>query len=250
VKAPGGSSEFRKIRLFYARAKATSYVKVSYDGGEYRRFSLRQGPGLQMLDLSPSGPVARIRLEFDPLDPIHVYGVSFDDANGVYVDNLSVRGYSGMYFQRIPADLLRGFQRELGYDLIILQYGENVSSPDVRDYGFYRKGMIRTVQHIRAALGEVPVLIISAHDRSIKRNGAYQTSMDIPILVSAQGEVARETDSAFWNLFEAMGGLNSMQDFVKAKPPLANLDYTHFTLAGANKIALMLYEVLTTGKTD
>ncbi len=250
VRTPGGASEFDQIRLFYSRAGSASQVNVSYDGGSFIRRSLNPGEGIQVLDLSPPAPVKRIRLEFDSQDPIHLYGVSFDQPQGVYVDNLSVRGYSGMYFNRIPAEVLSAFQRHLNYDLIILQYGENVSSPNTRDYGFYRDGMIRTVNHIKSAIHDVPILILSAHDRSVKVNGSYQTSADIPILVSAQGEVARETGSAFWNVFEAMGGLNSMQAFVAARPPLASSDYTHFNLAGANKIALMLYEVITTGKSS
>lgn len=250
VKEPGGAPEFRRIRLFYSHASANSQVRVSLDGGDKQSHTLRAGEGVNVLDLSPSAPIRKIRLEFSPLDPIHVYGVSFDDTAGFYLDNLSVRGYSGLYFNRIPADILSSFQAKLGYDLVILQYGENVSSPQIRDYSNYKRGMINTVRHIQSALPGVPILILSAHDRSIKQNGVLLTSPDIPILVNTQGEIARSTGCAFWNVFEAMGGLNSMLGYVKAKPALANLDYTHFTRAGANKIALLLYNVLITGHSD
>lgn len=250
VKEPGGATEFRRIRLFYSHASANSQVRVSLDGGDKQSHTLSAGEGINVLDLSPAAPISKIRLEFSPLDPIHVYGVSFDDTDGAYVDNLSVRGYSGLYFNRIPADFLSSFQAKLGYDLVILQYGENVSSPQIRDYSNYKNGMIKTVRHLEAALPGVPILILSAHDRSIKQNGVLLTSPDIPILVNTQGEIARETGCAFWNVFQAMGGLNSMPGYVKAKPALANLDYTHFTRAGANKIALLLHKVLITGKSD
>ncbi|MDZ4181864.1 MAG: hypothetical protein U1B83_03220, partial [Candidatus Cloacimonadaceae bacterium] len=179
----GGSTELRRIRLFYSNAGAASYVNVSHDDAPAQRMQLTQGEEVQVLDLSAATPIKKIRLTFSAEDPIHVYGVSFDDHSGVYVDNLSVRGFSGMYFQRIPEGHLAAFHRALDYDLIILQYGENVSRPDIRDYGFYTKGMTRTIRHIQSALGDVPILVISAHDRSIRKDGIFQTSPDIPILV-------------------------------------------------------------------
>ena len=145
---------------------------------------------------------------------------------------------------------MKDFNAALDYDLIILQYGENVSSPNIRDYSNYRQGMIKTVHHIQSALPGVPILLISAHDRSVKQNGVMATSGDIPVLVEAQGEVARETGCGFWNLYEALGGYNSMQGLVKAKPALANRDYTHFTKAGADKVAELLFKVITTGQSQ
>jgi len=250
VKTPGGASEFRRIRLFYSRATASSTVRVSLDGGEQTTHALTPGEGVQMLDLSPATPVTKIRLTFSPTDPIHVYGVSFDDRSGVYVDNFAVRGFSGMYFNAIPAEFMGAFHRHLDYDLVVLQYGGNVSSPKVRDYSRYKKGMTESIRHIQRALPGVPILVIGVQDRSSKQNGTYQTSPDIPILVQTQSQFAAETGTAFWNLYEAMGGYNSMPGYVNARPSLAAKDYTHFTRAGADKLAQMLHKVLTTGKND
>jgi len=250
VDYPGGVTEFRRIRLFYSHAGANSRILVQIDGGETKTYTLNGNPGLQMLDLSPAAPAAKVRLQFDPAAPVHVYGVSFDDHTGLYVDNFSVRGFSGMHLNTIPSDYLREFQRHLGYDLIILQYGENVSDANIRDYSFYKRGMKRSIEHLQDALPGVPILIVSAHDRSIRQGGVFQTSPDIPILVNTQAEFAAETGCAFWNAFTAMGGINSMPVFVQSSPPLANLDYTHFTRAGADKIALMLYQAITTGKSQ
>ncbi|NLW19399.1 MAG: hypothetical protein GXY81_06905 [Candidatus Cloacimonetes bacterium] len=249
-KAKGGANDFRRIRLFYSHASANSKVTVNLDGGEDMVRSLTPGEGVQMLDLSPSSPVSKVRLTFSPTDPIHVYGVSFDDRSGLYVDNLSVRGYSGMYFDAIPASILSSFQRYLDYDLVVLQYGGNVSSPQTRDYSRYKNGMIQTVRHIQSAMPGVPILLIGVQDRSTNQGGVYQTAPDIPILVKAQSEMAHETGAAFWNLFKAMGGLNSMPTYVNARPQLAARDYTHFTRSGADKLAEMLHKVITTGRSD
>lgn len=241
---PGGAANFTRIRLFYSHAGDSSRVWVSYDGAEQRVRLLSTGADLQMLDLSPGQAITKIRLSFSAHDPLHIYGVSFDEPEGAYVDNFPIRGYSGMYFQRIHSQVLSDFQRYLDYDLIVLQYGENVSNPQIRDYSYYQRGMIKTVNHLKAALPGVPILLVSAHDRSIKENGIYVTSPDIPYLIQAQSQVAKETGCGFWNLFAAMGGSGSMPEYVNHQPPWAGKDYTHFTRSGADHIASMLLQHL------
>jgi lysophospholipase L1-like esterase len=104
--------------------------------------------------------------------------------------------------------------------------------------------MSKSVQHLREGFGDTPILLISAHDRSIKLEGSYRTSPDIPILVNTQGEIAIENGCAFWNLFAAMGGYNSMVNYVHSNPPLAQKDHTHFNRTGANHIADLLFDTL------
>ncbi|MFA5509398.1 MAG: hypothetical protein WC228_00860, partial [Candidatus Cloacimonadaceae bacterium] len=123
----------------------------------------------------------------------------------------------------------------------------NVTSPKNTNYDFYQKGMVKSVEHIKKAMPGVPILIISAHDRSIRTAEGLKTSPDIPILIKAQSDMAKETGSAFWNLFAEMGGLNSMPDWVNASPPLAAKDYTHFSIAGAKKVGEMLLDVIKKG---
>lgn len=242
VDIAGGAGSFESIRLFYSHAGEDSKVFVSYDGGQRRSFWLNAGEDLQTLDLSAGSPIKSIKLEFPKNDPLHVYGVSFDEARGVYVDNYPIRGFSGMFFNRIHSHILSGFQKQLKYDLVVLQYGENVSNKNTKDYTYYKKAMQRTIEHIQSAMPDTPILLISAHDRSIKDASGYRTSPDIPILVKAQAELANDTNSAFFNLFEAMGGYNSMLDYVSQR--LANTDYTHFTRRGADKVAQMLLDYL------
>lgn len=240
----GGAASFQRIRLFYSDARDSSYVLVSWDGGAKQKRFLKPGSGVQEIDLSQGQGTKKIRLEFSATDPIHLYGVSFDQPEGAYVDNYPIRGYSGMYFQRIKNELWKGFQQHLDYDLIVLQYGENVSNPKLRDYSYYEKGMKNTIRHIQAALPDVPILLISAHDRSIKQNGSYVTSPDIPYLVTTQSRIAKDTGCGFWNLFAAMGGYGSMPSYVNRKPAYAGKDYTHFTRSGADHIATMLLAYL------
>jgi len=242
VKSLGGANSFDRIRLFYSHSLPESRVKVSIDKAAGQDFTLQAGDGVQMLDLSQSLPVHNLRLEFAATNPLQVYGLDFDRPAGVYVDNFPIRGYSGMYFQRITSPVLQGFQQYLHYDLIILHYGENISNPKVRDYGFYREAMKKTLAHLNSALPGVPILLVSAHDRSIKSGSSYVTSPDIPFLIKAQKQVASDNGCGFWNLFEAMGGSGSMKSYVQKR--MASTDYTHFNKKGADFVADMLTEWL------
>ncbi|MDD2423814.1 MAG: hypothetical protein PHG34_06355 [Candidatus Cloacimonetes bacterium] len=240
VDIAGGAAYFEGIKLYYSHATDSSIVQISYDSAPAVTRQLRAGKSLQVLDISPSASIKRIRLTFSNKDPLHLYGLSFDEDRGIYVDNFPIRGYSGMYFQRIHAGILKAFHQHLDYDLVVLQYGENVSNPKNTNYENYKRAMIRTIQYIQTAMPKVPILIVSAHDRSIKDGTQYKTSPDIPILVETQSEFARETGCAFWNLYEAMGGYNSMLGLVNQNPPLAGKDYTHFTRRGADYVAELL----------
>lgn len=240
----GGAARFDKIRLFYSNASYASTFTCAYDSGEPISYRLETGNGLKIIDISAKQPVKKIRLTFPAENPVYLYGVSFDQDEGIFVDNFPVRGFSGMYFQRIHANILAQFQKALNYDLIVMQYGGNVSNQKVTSYENYKLMMIRTITHIQEAMPNVPILIVGMHDRSVKIDGEYKTSPDIPLLIRAQSEMASETGAGFFNLFEAMGGYNSMISYVNQNPPLASKDYTHFTRLGADKIAHMLLDFL------
>ena len=55
---------------------------------------------------------------------------------------------------------------------------------------------------------------------------------------------ALASGAGFWNMYEVMGGENSMIQWVKNNPALATPDYIHFTPRGADRIAEMFYESL------
>ena len=53
-------------------------------------------------------------------------------------------------------------------------------------------------------------------------------------------KAAKDNGCAFWDIYEVMGGKNSMDSWVNAEPALAGTDYVHFTPKGARKIAELL----------
>jgi len=97
--------------------------------------------------------------------------------------------------------------------------------------------MVELIARIKQACPDASVLILGIPDRSVKKDGEYQTMPTIPLMIEAQREIAKKSVVAFWDLFSGMGGENSMISFVNNKPALANKDYTHLTFAGGEKLA-------------
>jgi hypothetical protein len=233
-----------QIRLFYSNAPAGYTISTILGKQPKQFFSLQPGSELKSLTLNDNTPVENIEMVFPKSNRLCTYGVSFDSQKGIYVDNYALRGYSGMYFTNIPKNVLSGFQQQMHYNLIVLQYGTNVSQPGTRNYSYYRNGMENSIRYLQQVFPGVPILLISIGDKSVKVGTEYQTSPDIPYLVKAQESIAKDTHIGFWNLYENMGGYNSMVDYVNSVPPLAQRDYTHFNSYGTNKIAGMLTQFL------
>ncbi len=178
------------------------------------------------------------KIKFNFYGKLALYGVSFENSNGIYVDNYAVRGHNGLNLNKIPKNVLQAFNSYLNYDLIILQFGANVLDESIQGYGWYQKGLVNTIKHLKSAFPSSSILVVSAADRSKKDINGFSTIQNVISLVEAQEKASKETNVAFWNMFKAMGGLNSMPAWVSGN--LAASDYTHFNHAGANALSKKL----------
>jgi lysophospholipase L1-like esterase len=167
-------------------------------------------------------------------------GVSFEDSIGVYVDNFSTRGSNGTHLQKLDTTTLLQFNAIQQYDLIVLHFGVNVLSNN-QQFDWYKIGMKKTISFLKKQFPNATILIISSSDKATKTNGIYETDKGVPILVDIQNEIAENNGVAFWNLYQNMGGQNSMLKWVEGETTLAYKDYTHINFKGADKIANLLY---------
>ena len=234
---------FAEARLFYGPGAGGDQVLATTDGHAVPH-ALAGSQAVNELLLKPGTPARHLRLAFATHAPRPVYGVSFEEEQGITLDNFSFRGNSGMSLTRIPPRQLAAFGQVQPYDLIILHYGVNVASAKVKSYTFYERAMTRVVDRMQRAFPRASILIVGMSDKSSRSEGEFTTDPSVPLLLAAQQRVARRNHVAFWNLFEAMGGENSMVSWVEDSPALANKDYTHVNSRGARRIADLLYAYL------
>jgi hypothetical protein len=90
----------------------------------------------------------------------------------------------------------------------------------------------------------IPVIVIGPSDMAVREDGQFISYPGLEGIRDALRDAARESGFGFWDLYEAMGGHNSMASFVHADPPLASTDYVHFTNLGVNLVAEMFYNAL------
>ena len=133
----------------------------------------------------------------------------------------------------LDAGTLKDFDRMLSYKLIILNFGLNMISADAKDFSWYESAMKGIIAKYKEAFPQASILILSVQDKSTKKGSKFVTDPTVFKLVEAQRRIAQTNGVAFWNLFESMGGTDSMNDWVEKG--LAEKDYAHMKLTGAKK---------------
>jgi lysophospholipase L1-like esterase len=176
-----------------------------------------------------------------------IYGINFDNHQGVHVDNFSARGNSGLPLSYLHRELMSQFQKELDYDLIIMQFGTNIISHKTKEYSWYKRSMKRMINQLKKDFPKVDLLTLSVADKARKYGTEMKTDSAVYAVIETQHQFTKDTETGFLNLFKLMGGENSMVKWVEKPPRLANRDYTHFNAKGSKEIALLIFNELEKG---
>ncbi|MGO4772398.1 SGNH/GDSL hydrolase family protein [Flavobacterium sp. W22_SRS_FK3] len=231
--------------LFYGKSGKRGNVNFIV-GKDTLRKNLVPGNLVNSLKVT-SGSIKAFKANFVDADSIPIYGFNFDNGSGVHVDNFSQRGNSGLPISMFDAEVMRAFNNNLKYDLVVLHYGTNVLNYGSKNYHWYEKGMKKAVSKIRECFPGVSVLIVSTADKSTKYDLEMKTDSAVVPLMKAQKRYALESESGFVNLYTLMGGDGSMVKWADETPARANKDYTHFNQRGAKAIGRLLYDQLNKG---
>jgi hypothetical protein len=131
--------------------------------------------------------------------------------------------------------------KELNVKLIILQFGGNVVPHITDNYKYYEKWFYSQLKLLEEIAPGVPVIVIGVADMSMKKKDRYVSYPNIEKIRDALKNATFKADAVYWDMYEAMGGQNSMPSWVFAEPPLASTDFVHFTPKGAKIISQMFY---------
>jgi len=235
--------DFRIVNVFYQNNGSASLTYKINDETEISK-ALDKSDIIQRLNITQSG-IQSLKFHITSEDSVVFFGTSFENNTGLYIDNFSMRRNSGVALSGLSPTLLTQFNEYLDYKLIILQYGLNVASEnDSTNYVWYTSKMIKMITDLKVIFPETSFLLLSVSDRGVNKDGKIVTMTSIPKLRNMQREIARKSGIAFWDMYEAMGGKNSIPHYTEAVPPLAAKDYTHLTHLGGVKIGKKLAEAL------
>ncbi|MCL2682990.1 MAG: hypothetical protein FWE63_05860 [Bacteroidales bacterium] len=176
-----------------------------------------------------------------------LFGISLDSRYGIAVDNLPIRGSSGYIFTRQKASLLQESFQLLNTKLVLFQFGVNAvpNNPNIKvNAKALENALVRELTFLKNLMPDVALIVIGVSDRAFKDGETFRTNPNVPLVRDAQRSAAIRTGCVFWDLYEAMGGENSVVNWVNQKPALAGKDYTHFSARGAQRVGEMFYKSL------
>ncbi len=235
---------YKKIKLFYGGAQTKTHVELYENGSLNNSDSLVSGGNFNIKEFNLNQPALLHEFKFKGKDSPDFYGISLESGKGVMVDNFGLRGSSGTFFNQINFTQLKNFYDYLNTKLIILQFGGNAlpyikTKEQADNFGLYLKVQIATIKKLAP---QASILVIGPADMSVKEVADYVTHPQLENLRDAIKKTAFEYDCAFFDMYNCMGGYNSMLTWVEQG--IGAKDYIHFSSGGARKIAVLLYASL------
>ncbi|MCE3296848.1 MAG: hypothetical protein K0R65_2562 [Crocinitomicaceae bacterium] len=233
---------YNNVNLYYTSCFKPCGVKVYQNGNLIHEDSLQQDGKYHILPLSFDNSAGKLRYVFSSAVSPTILGFSLEGDIGVQVDNIAMRGSSGTFFGNLDQSLMSKMYQDLNVELVIMQFGGNSvpylkDSTAARNYARQFKGQLQTIKKLRPS---AMIIVIGPSDMSRLYEGAYETYPYLPALVRAMKKSANDVGAGYWDLYEAMGGMNSMPSWVERG--LAGNDYIHFSNRGASIASQLFYE--------
>jgi lysophospholipase L1-like esterase len=235
------TKQFQQCRIFYGH-NSQPFLTEIYLNGELAEAEMYPASSqLKTLRWIFDEPVSDLKIVFRGSDSPDIYGIALDGKAGVAVDNIAMRGNSGLIFDRMDATLLREHYKVLNTKLILLEFGGNVVPHITSDYGYYERLFRAQLKQLKKIVPDAVVIVIGVADMSIKEKNRYVSYPNVEKVRDALKNATLSSGAIYWDMYEAMGGKNSMPSWVFANPPLASSDFVHFNPRGAKIIANMFY---------
>lgn len=175
----------------------------------FHRVSVPDGPHRFEVVVNGSGPVRMLGAALERKQP------------GFIVDSFGVGSMNTRAQTRELASINEPMLQRRRYDLVIFMTGAN----DVFERPKVPAWLLQIIEIHRRALPGVPILITTPPDRGKLK------SFEPTVAIAAQRrELAAAYETAFWDLWSAMGGRGSMARF--KRQGLAVSDYIHFNAKG------------------
>lgn len=236
--------KFKQCRVFYGYNDGPFIAELKYKDKTLDAELIPVSRQLNTLSWDIDGALDEITISFKGADSPDIYGIALDDHSGIAVDNIPLRGSSGTDFTKTDLAFLRTMYQKLNTKLIILQFGVNLVPYITDNYSYYEKQFYKQLKTLKGLRPDISIIVIGVSDMSQNKNGQYVSYPNIEKIRNAQKNAAFKADCAFWDMYEAMGGKNSMPAWVNADPALARTDFTHFTWRGSTVISKMFYEAM------
>lgn len=250
TKSYGLLKQFSKIGLHYGNSVTPTTIKVFNSGALIKSETLINDGNYHSFRIDLAATPSNLKIELEGKISPDFYGITLDGSSGISLDNVAMRGSSGTVFAGTNGSNFAQMYQQLQPKLLIFQYGGNSvpylkDSLEVVEYASYLKNHINWVKR---KSNNANVIFIGPSDMTTTENGQLKTYTLLPYLNETLKKTCVENGIAFWSMYDAMGGKNSMKHWVDQN--LAATDYTHFSPAGTKIISELFFLALYLDITD
>ena len=235
---------YTKFGLHYGNAIGKVKIKVYENGNIIKTDTLISDGKYHNYKLNFATTPKELKIELEARVSPDFYGVTLDADTGVRMDNVAMRGEAGRIFTRMNYENYRQMSVDRQPDLFIFQYGGNTipymkTDQQLREYV---EGLIFNMKWVKRANPNAMFMLLGPGDMTTSRNGQRLTYPFLPKLNDLMKEECMKNDVAYFSMYEAMGGENSMISWVKQG--MAASDYVHFSPKGTKLISEVFYQCL------
>lgn len=233
------TKQYTQSYLYYGHAPDSFTITTSIDGENFTQETYPPTESFSTIKWNFTKAPKHFKVEFTSKVSPEFYAFSFEGKSGVTVDNIGLRGSSGTLFKKLDGTQLSGFMRSQPIDLFILQFGGNTvpyikSEKKAIGYGNWFRSQLKYLMKLNP---EAAFIVIGPSDMATKIDGDFTTFPYLELVRDVLKKAAFETGAGYWDLYEVMGGKNSMVSWAEAEKPLAGKDYVHFNSLGTRKVS-------------
>ncbi len=232
--------DFNRVKIF-CNLDSISYQIVPKG---FQNFTVDTNYKLGYLTLNLSAYSDSLDLIISKKDSLQgsftLYGLSFEnDDPGIYYHTVGVNGASVPSYLR--CELLEKQIGAMNLDLVVFAIGVNDAAGSDFNPEAYKENYRNLIEKIKKHNPQATFLFITNNDnyrRIYKKRTATNTHTQM--VKTAMHQLAAEYQCGVWDLYEIMGGFNSIVQWERAG--LAQKDKVHFTSAGYTHIGELFFE--------
>ena len=227
-----------RARVFVT-CRQNSRVELTVNDTDKREFSISGADYVR--ELYVEAPVSSIKLRVISGEVL-CHGASLEGGRGVQVDNLSIRGNSGHTIFGSSVATNMQLDKQLGYDLIVLEYGLNAMQPGQRNFSRYKQRVCDMIQYCNRCFPNAAVLVLGVSDRAVKGEGGWKSINSVAYLGPVQRDAAKINGACFWDLGKVVMSYGGISGFVSNG--WAAGDHIHINFKGGARIAESLVQAI------
>ena len=227
---------FNSIDVFFTDSSNNFEIKIIVDSNINIDYKRDKGHIKFKLSRLVDSLTIQIYRKKDIPSNFSFFGLLLDNENnGISYHSIGVNGASVKSYLRCI-----DFEQQLSLiqpDLVIFSIGINDAyEEDFSKESFYNN-YDTLIQKIKSINPNTAILLTTNNDSYYMRKYPNKRALEVR---EKMLQLAQNKDLALWDMFQVMGGLNSIKDWQKNK--LAKNDLIHLTYDGYNLIGDLLFE--------